>query len=175
MKLSARSEKHSMLLGGRALNHVRASFFSVMVKALHCMASEAFTRSILFSNASKWCFGSVVPSYGSISTGYRNFLGISSARMRGENGCLPFSLPGPCDHSGRFPRVILGFCCSAAVVCHRLSLANSLLSSGELFRSLDGFRGHCRFSGLPFQEFPQSCFQLVNGVVPLIDLFLRGR
>ncbi|MED6189983.1 hypothetical protein PIB30_101290 [Stylosanthes scabra] len=58
------------------------------------MASEAFTRSILFSNASRWCFGSVVPSYGLISTGYRNFLGISSARMRGEKGCLPFSLPG---------------------------------------------------------------------------------
>ncbi|MED6125877.1 hypothetical protein PIB30_072781, partial [Stylosanthes scabra] len=54
-------------------------------------------------------------------------------------------------------------------------LENSLLSSGELLCSLDGFRGQCCFSGLPFQELPQSCFQLVNGVVPLIDPFLRGR
>ncbi|MED6129783.1 hypothetical protein PIB30_111443, partial [Stylosanthes scabra] len=37
------------------------------------------------------------------------------------------------------------------------------------------FRGQCCFSGLPFQELPQSCFQLVDGVVPLIDPFLRGR
>ncbi|MED6201421.1 hypothetical protein PIB30_094824 [Stylosanthes scabra] len=110
-----------------------------------------------------------------------------------------FSSGGSCDHSGRLPRAILGFCRSAAVVCHCLSFAvklfepfksvslplfrflengkpvsfslfrflqNGLLFFGEFFRSLDGFRG---------QELPQSCFQLVNGVIPLIDLFLRGR
>ncbi|MED6112843.1 hypothetical protein PIB30_065332 [Stylosanthes scabra] len=35
MKLSARWEKLSMLLGGRELNQVKASFFRVMVKVLH--------------------------------------------------------------------------------------------------------------------------------------------
>ncbi|MED6165387.1 hypothetical protein PIB30_099097, partial [Stylosanthes scabra] len=45
-KLSDGSEKFSMLLWGKELNHVRASFFRVMVKALHYMASEAFTSSI---------------------------------------------------------------------------------------------------------------------------------
>ncbi|MED6115852.1 hypothetical protein PIB30_094676, partial [Stylosanthes scabra] len=47
-KLSDKSEKFSMLLGGKELNHVKAFFFRVMVKALHGMASEAFTSSIRF-------------------------------------------------------------------------------------------------------------------------------
>ncbi|MED6212328.1 hypothetical protein PIB30_082260 [Stylosanthes scabra] len=52
---------------------------------------------------------------------------------------------------------------------------DGLLLFCELFRSFHGFRGQCSLSGLPLQELSQSCFQLLNGMVPLIDLLFRGR
>ncbi|MED6177192.1 hypothetical protein PIB30_095713, partial [Stylosanthes scabra] len=50
-----------------------------------------------------------------------------------------------------------------------------LLPFGEFFRSFYGFRGQCSLSGLSFLELSQSCLQLLNSLVPLIDLLFRGR
>ena len=58
---SPKSLKVEMDLGGREENQDLATFFGVVGKALHRMASSAHWINMLVRNISRWSMGSALP------------------------------------------------------------------------------------------------------------------